>query len=148
MWSHNFDTFLRWVKCKVLGVIKVQTQNLAGKHTHLKVNSSPLKIGLAPKGKDRLPTIMAFRGELLNFGGVVYHFFRELWLVLGLSNWWKSMSQLFFQVFGSKRVIRKCLEQSVFVNIGSELSSTFRKKRHNKDPSRKNWYLYMQDWAS
>ena len=31
----------------------------------------PLKIGQAPKGKDHLPVPSFFRGELLNFGGVV-----------------------------------------------------------------------------
>ena len=35
-----------------------------------KFNSSPLKSYRDPIGKDHLPTIMAFRGELLNFGGV------------------------------------------------------------------------------
>ena len=36
-----------------------------------KFNSLPLKIGRAPKGKDHLPVPSFFRGELLNFGGVV-----------------------------------------------------------------------------
>ena len=40
------------------------------KITHLKFNSSPLKIGRNPKGEDRLPLPSFFRGELLNFGGV------------------------------------------------------------------------------
>ena len=34
-----------------------------------KFNSLPLKSYRAPIGKDRLPTAMAFRGELLNFWG-------------------------------------------------------------------------------
>ena len=39
-------------------------------YTHLKFNSSPLKSYRNPMGKDRFPTTMAFRGELLNFRGV------------------------------------------------------------------------------
>ena len=38
--------------------------------TPRKFNSSTLKIGRAPKGKDRLPIIIFYRGELLNFEGV------------------------------------------------------------------------------
>ena len=36
-----------------------------------KFNSSPLKSYRNPIGKDRLPTTIFFKGELLNFGGVV-----------------------------------------------------------------------------
>ena len=44
-----------------------------GDATGWKFNSSPVKIGRIPKGKDRLPTIIfqgRALGELLNFGGV------------------------------------------------------------------------------
>ena len=40
------------------------------RHAHLEFNSSPLKSYRAPKGKDRLPTII-FLGAMLNSGGVV-----------------------------------------------------------------------------
>ena len=40
--------------------------------THLKFNEfAPEKLAGHPKGKDHLPTLMAFSGELLNFGGCI-----------------------------------------------------------------------------